>query len=96
MRKLVEEIDEADKQGQLSEYIKCQEAGKLAYFQACVKEAFHWQDPAWIELTPAWYAGMHPPIGMILERYVPKGGIAMGKHYFPEGTIVGANPWVIA
>jgi hypothetical protein len=33
---------------------------------------------------------------MILERYVPKGGISMGGHYFPEGTIVGINPWLTA
>ena len=39
---------------------------------------------------------MHPPIGMILERYVPKGGITMGGHLFPEGTIVGINAWVTA
>ncbi|KIW21750.1 uncharacterized protein PV07_12820, partial [Cladophialophora immunda] len=39
---------------------------------------------------------MHPPIGLILERYVPKGGIMMGNHYFPEGTIVGINAWVTA
>lgn len=39
---------------------------------------------------------MHPPIGMILERYVPPGGVSWGKHHFPEGTIVGINAWVTA
>ncbi|OAG37657.1 hypothetical protein AYO21_08141 [Fonsecaea monophora] len=40
--------------------------------------------------------GMHPPIGLILERYVPSGGTFLEGHYFPEGTTVGVNPWVTA
>lgn len=39
---------------------------------------------------------MHPAVGLILERYVPKGGVMLAGHFFPEGTIVGINPWVTA
>ncbi|EXJ54980.1 uncharacterized protein A1O5_12891 [Cladophialophora psammophila CBS 110553] len=80
LEKAVEELDCADKEGRLSEYVTWREASKLSYMQACIKEATR----------------MHPPIGLILERYVPKGGIALSGHYFPEGTIVGVNAWVTA
>jgi hypothetical protein len=39
---------------------------------------------------------MHPAVGLLLERYVPKGGIELAGKYLPEGTIVGVNPWVAA
>ncbi|KAJ9609661.1 hypothetical protein H2200_005989 [Cladophialophora chaetospira] len=77
---VVSEIDNADKEGHLSDPVTWKEARELTYFQACVKEALR----------------MHPPIGLMLERYVPKGGITMGGHFFPEGTIVGVNAWVTA
>ncbi|ETI22773.1 hypothetical protein G647_06849 [Cladophialophora carrionii CBS 160.54] len=80
LQKVLEEVDRADKEGCLSKTVTWQEAGKLPYFQACIKEALR----------------IHAPIGFILERYVPKGGISMGAHYFPEGTIVGINPWLTA
>ncbi|KIW32511.1 uncharacterized protein PV07_04048 [Cladophialophora immunda] len=80
LQKAVEEIDSADKEGCLSEYVTWHEASKLSYLQACVKEAIR----------------MHPPIGLVLERYVPKGGAILDGHFFPEGTIVGVNPWVTA
>ncbi|KAI1627312.1 cytochrome P450 [Exophiala viscosa] len=38
---------------------------------------------------------MHPPVGLLIERCV-HGGIFLGGNYFPEGTIVGMNPWVTA
>ena len=47
-------------------------------------------------LTALPRVGLHPPVGMMLERYVPKGGITMGEQYFPEGTIVGINAWLTA
>jgi cytochrome P450 len=39
LQKAVEEVDHADKEGRLSDTVTWQEAGKLPYFQACVKEA---------------------------------------------------------
>ncbi|KIX02848.1 uncharacterized protein Z518_08791 [Rhinocladiella mackenziei CBS 650.93] len=80
MAKVVDEIDAADRACQLSEFVTWQESNRLPYLQACIKEAIR----------------MHPAVGLILERYVPKGGIALAGHYFPEGTIVGINPWVTA
>lgn len=29
-----------------------------------------------------------------LPRVVPKGGVEIGGHYFPEGTTLSINPWV--
>ncbi|EXJ58248.1 hypothetical protein A1O7_05673 [Cladophialophora yegresii CBS 114405] len=80
LQKVLKDLDRANKEGCLSRTVTWQEAGKLSYFQACIQEALR----------------MHPPIGMIQERYVPKGGISMGGHYFPEGTIVEINPWLTA
>lgn len=40
--------------------------------------------------------GMHPAVGLLLERHVPKGGIILAGHFLPEGSIVGMNPWVSA
>lgn len=37
---------------------------------------------------------MHPPFCLPLERVVPKGGLAIGGTYFPEGTVVGMSPYV--
>ncbi|KAL2422085.1 Cytochrome P450 monooxygenase cicH [Exophiala dermatitidis] len=80
MRKLVTEIDIADREGRLSDFVTWQESTRLPYLQACIKEALR----------------MHPAVGLLLERYVPKGGISLAGHYFPEGTILGINPWVTA
>jgi len=39
---------------------------------------------------------MHPAVGLLLERLVPKGGADLGGVWLPEDTIVGMNPWVAA
>lgn len=39
LQKLVDEIDRADAEGHLSHVVTWEEAGRLRYFQACVKEA---------------------------------------------------------
>lgn len=39
---------------------------------------------------------MHPAVGLLLERIVPKGGASVAGTWLPEGTIVGVNPWVVA
>jgi cytochrome P450 len=39
---------------------------------------------------------VHPGVGLILERVVPKGGLSLPDGRFvPEGVTVGMNPWVI-
>ena len=38
---------------------------------------------------------IHPPVGLILERYVPAGGETISGIHLPEGTVVGINAWVL-
>lgn len=45
-------------------------------------------------LTPL--LGMHPAVGLLMERVVPAGGANVGGVWLDEGTIVGMNPWVSA
>ncbi|EGP91637.1 putative P450 monooxygenase [Zymoseptoria tritici IPO323] len=78
--KLLAEIDEADRNGLLSNPVSFAEAQRLPYFQAVMKEALR----------------LHPAVGQLLERRVPKGGADIGGAWLPEGTIVGMNPWVSA
>ena len=78
--KLLAEIDEAERQGQLSDPVTFEEAQQLKYFQAVIKEALR----------------MHPAVGLLLERVVPKGGAEISGVWLPEGTIIGINPWVAA
>ena len=78
--KLVAEIDEMDVQGKLSDPITFAESNQMPYLQASMKEAMR----------------MHPAVGLLLERTVPEGGATIAGKYLPPGTIVGANPWVVA
>lgn len=59
--------------------IKWAEGNKMKYFQACVKECLRY----------------HSPLGQILPREVPKGGITLCGQFIPEGTVVGCNAWVV-
>lgn len=77
---LLAEIDEAERDGKLSDPVTFEEAQQLRYFQAVVKEALR----------------MHPAIGLLLERVVPKDGADIGGVWLPGGTIIGMNPWVAA
>ncbi|EAW12137.1 uncharacterized protein ACLA_060970 [Aspergillus clavatus NRRL 1] len=38
---------------------------------------------------------LHPSIGLILEREVPKGGVTICDKHILSGTIVGINAWVL-
>lgn len=80
LSKLVAEIDEADAKNQLSEIVTFAESQKLPYMQACLKEAMR----------------MHPAVGLALERIVPSEGCDIDGYHIPSGTVIGANPWVVA
>ena len=77
---LVDEIDSMNSEGRLSEVVSFAESNHMLYLQACMKEAMR----------------LHPAVGMLLERLVPEGGAMIAGKWIPEGTIVGANPWVLA
>ena len=79
MDKMVKEIDEADRQGRLSNPITYKQTKEyIPYIEAVVKESMR----------------IHPGIGFLLERHVPKGGAEICGQYIPGGTIVGVNAWV--
>lgn len=79
MQKVVREIDTAAAEGKLSQPISFKEStNHLPYMQAAIKEGIR----------------IHPSVGLLLERHVPRGGaVICGKH-IAEGTIVGINAWV--
>ncbi|KAF9740985.1 cytochrome P450 oxidoreductase [Paraphaeosphaeria minitans] len=77
--KLVAEIDEARRKGELSNPIKHEEAAKLKYLQAVVSESLR----------------VHPAMAVNLPRVVPSGGANIEGHYLPGGTVVGMSAWVV-
>ncbi|GIJ87091.1 hypothetical protein Asppvi_005994 [Aspergillus pseudoviridinutans] len=80
MAKLNAEIDNADREGKLSKPISNRESmNHLPYLQAVLKEAMR----------------LHPSVGLILEREVPKGGVTICDRHIPGGTVVGINAWVL-
>ena len=80
MEKLIAEIDHAQGQGKLGNPISYKESTThLPYTQAVIKEALR----------------IHPSVGLLLERYVPLGGVDICNQHIPGGTIVGVNAWVV-
>lgn len=80
MERLVGEIDEAHRAGNLSNFIKYKEStSHLHYLGAVIKEALR----------------IHPSVGSLLEREVPPGRVNICGEDIPGGTIVGVNPWVV-
>jgi cytochrome P450 len=77
-KKLQLEIDEHQAAGRLSDPVQESEARQMPYLQAIIKEAMR----------------LHPSVGMLLERHVPKGGAVICGKYIPENYVVGINPWV--
>jgi len=80
LNKVVEEIDETvGSRDCCQQPISFAESNRMTYLQAVLKEAMR----------------MHPAVGLILERLVPKGGCTISGTWLPGGTIVGINPWVL-
>ncbi|KAH7237944.1 cytochrome P450 [Fusarium solani] len=79
LAKLRREIDTKAADGSISDPVTFQEAQNMAYLQAVIKETLR----------------LHPAVGTILPRVVPRGGMELSGHYFPEGTEVGVNAWVL-
>ncbi|KAJ0418634.1 cytochrome P450 [Aspergillus carlsbadensis] len=78
--KLTAEIDAAVQAGKLSSpHIAYNEAIKLPYLVACIKEGFR----------------MHPIAGVSFPRHAPQSGCMVGGYYIPGNTRIGMNPGVI-
>jgi cytochrome P450 len=70
LQKLRDEIETAEGQGNLSNPVTFQEAQKLPYLQATIKEALR----------------LHAAVGQILSRVVPEGGAHIAGRHFPQGV----------
>lgn len=77
--KLLAEIDDRFAAGKLSDPIQYSEALAMPYFQAVLKEAMR----------------MRPGVGISMTRHVPKGGAHIDGEWYPGGTRVGVNAWVV-
>ncbi|KIV80341.1 hypothetical protein PV11_07847 [Exophiala sideris] len=78
VRKLRQEIDQVIAERGSDEMLTFQEAQKLPYLQACIKEGLR----------------CHPATGLPMVRVVPEGGATIAGRYFPAKTEVGVNSWV--
>ena len=75
-QKLLDELDKADRAGQLSRpNVRYAEAIKLPYFVACCKEGMR----------------LHPSISFPLPRHIPAGGKEIAGKFIPEGYLVGMS-----
>ena len=80
LQRLQEELRQTDeKTGLTRPFPLWSEVKDLPYLDACVQEAVR----------------LHPPFCLPLERVAPAGGIKIGDRYFPEGTQIGMNPYVV-
>lgn len=79
LAKLRTELDEATAKGELSDPATFKEAQQLPYLQAVIHEALR----------------LHPAVGAPLTRVIREGGAHFAGQYFPAGTEVGINAWVL-
>lgn len=80
LQKLLDELHETDQTHNLTRpYPAWSEIKDLPYLDACVQEAVR----------------LHPPFCLPLERVAPRGGVVIRGRYFPEGTCIGMNPYVV-
>ncbi|PLB43463.1 cytochrome P450 monooxygenase [Aspergillus steynii IBT 23096] len=74
------EVDRATQDGELGvPYISYDEAVKLPYLNACVKEGMR----------------IHPSVGLTLPRNVPDPGCEVAGYWIPGKTRIGVNPAVV-
>lgn len=81
-QKLMAELDDAVADGTINlrdGLVSWPDAQKLPYMDAIIQESFR----------------LFPAAGLLLERYVPKGGATICGERIPGGTIVGCNAWVL-
>ncbi|TAQ87208.1 hypothetical protein B7494_g4464 [Chlorociboria aeruginascens] len=78
---LIQEIQNAMNTGIIptSGNLSWGEAQSLPYFQACLKEAMR----------------VRPAVGLNITRIVPDEGAELDGHFFPGGTRVAVNGWVL-
>ena len=74
-QKLEEEIDAATTSGALSNPIKYNEATKLPYLTACIREAMR----------------IWPSAGLTMSRVIPREGAIVAGHHLPGGYRIGIN-----
>lgn len=77
--KLTDEIDTAVQSNQLSIPAPYNEASKLPYLTACIKEGIR----------------MHPVTGVSFPRHAPPSGCEIGGHWIPGDARIGVNPAVV-
>ncbi|KAI9676946.1 MAG: hypothetical protein M1817_006785 [Caeruleum heppii] len=75
--RLVGEIDDAISRGLISSPIRDEEARRLPYLQACIKEGLR----------------RFPPITQLRERMAPPEGETYKGQHIPAGTFLGLNAW---
>jgi hypothetical protein len=79
--KLVNEIDQATKDGHIGEMPQYDEVQEhCPYYVACVKETMR----------------LNPSAPNIFPRTVGKGGIQLEGKFVPEGTEITCNPWLVS
>ncbi|KAK2758974.1 hypothetical protein FQN54_003072 [Arachnomyces sp. PD_36] len=75
--RLQNEIDEAISRGKISSPIQEEEARKLPYLQACIKEGLR----------------RFPPLAQLRERSAPPEGDTYNGQHIPGGTLICLNTW---
>ncbi|KAH7070196.1 pisatin demethylase [Paraphoma chrysanthemicola] len=73
------ELEDAATKGELSDPATFKQAQKLPYLQAVIQESLR----------------LHPAVGAPMTRVVGPGGATLAGQFFPAGTEVGINSWVI-